>query len=67
MIKRYCDVCGKEVERNYVAQRLRQEMGRVVVEVMVAIDGIWNKGEICLGCLTDVLVHGSEEEAELHS
>lgn len=58
MIKHYCDVCGKELDRNYVSDRLIRTMGKVKTEVMVSIDGAWNHGDICLVCLMNVLTAG---------
>ncbi|MBC8488486.1 MAG: hypothetical protein H8D45_20860 [Bacteroidetes bacterium] len=57
MIKYYCDVCGQELTRNYVGNRLRSNYNNVSVEVMVAIGNVWNEGELCGTCLKDVIVN----------
>jgi len=55
MIKHFCDVCKKEVERNFVNQRFKQTSlirgTRVGVEIIVGIDDVWNAGDICDACL----------------
>lgn len=58
VIKHFCDVCGMVIERNFVSDRLVRRKGRVSVEVMVTIDNVANKGDICLPCLLDVLNSG---------
>jgi len=60
MIKYYCDVCGKELTRDYVEDRLVRELDRVKVEVTVAIDGTWNKGDICGDCLIKAISKGKD-------
>lgn len=62
MIKRICDICKKEIERNCVGQRYLPCLGKVSCEVMVAIEGTWNDGEICLDCLKKVLMQGKEKK-----
>jgi len=60
MIIYSCDVCKKTVEREYVSNRLIRNKGRVTIEVMVAVDETWNKGDVCLDCLLDVMNNGTE-------
>ena len=60
MIKRFCDICGKETERNYVEQKYSPTKGQVQCEVRVATKGGWDKGDICLACVKDVLTYGEE-------
>ena len=54
MIRRYCDVCGEEVKRSYVSDRLlkwfdgKNKMG---VEIILGLNGTWNDGEFCLNCI----------------
>lgn len=63
MIRRFCDACGAEVEKNYVMDRLiatktfRQEAKQVEVKVecIVTIDGTTNKGEMCRDCVIDTV------------
>lgn len=69
MIKRYCDVCGKEVQRSVTSERYRpsaQKQGvRMDCEIMVAIEGTWNAGDLCLSCLKDIVANGQEKESPL--
>ena len=67
-VKRFCDVCGKKMDRNYVGNRYEPAMvgkdgktgPRVELEIKVAIAGIWNNGEICLDCIKWVVNEGEE-------
>lgn len=62
-IKRYCDACGSEVQRNYVADRLKGDSHtsgpegsiRVMVELTLGINGTWNRGEFCGMCALDAV------------
>ena len=65
MIKTFCDVCEKEIDRNWVTQRLVRYFAiphkvSVEVEIIVKIDGVWNDGAICEGCLMTAIVEGEE-------
>ncbi len=61
MIKRYCDVCKEETDRNYVTNRLVVQKNKAAkAEVVVAINGAWNAGEICHSCLMLILTEGVE-------
>lgn len=60
MIKYFCDMCGKEVKRNYISERFHPKKGNFKVEVMVAFDNTWNDGIICKDCLWDILKTGKE-------
>lgn len=59
MYKMFCDCCGKEISHNFVGNRLKIKeiinKTDVEAEVMIAINGIWNGGHICPGCLAKVL------------
>jgi hypothetical protein len=57
-----CDVCGTDLTRNYVSERLRAKLGIVDVEVTVGIRGTWNSGEICRSCLAKVVAEGKEKK-----
>lgn len=72
MTKHFCDLCGAELKRNYVSDRhtptLKIEPGsfdgkrvRVTAQVAVAVDGVWNEGDIFLHCLLRVLKEGEEK------
>lgn len=58
MIKHFCDICEKEVQRNYSSARYRVKMGNAEVEILVAINGVYNSGVICLKCLLEVVNSG---------
>jgi len=69
MIRRFCDACGDEIERNYVSERLtgikkfRRDGSILAVQVEVTVgtgllspDGpTWNKGDLCIGCVIDTV------------
>jgi len=70
MYKQFCDVCEKEIKRNYVGNRLKKKKiinrtntepnaagckTKIEIEVMVAVNGMWNEGTICEDCLMKVL------------
>ncbi len=64
MIKYYCDVCGNEIKRNYVTERLKRKLEinekKIVAQISIAIDGIWNMGDLCYSCLMKVMSEGKE-------
>ena len=65
MIRRYCDRCGNQITRNAVSQRIKRELydapGRIYgVEVMVAVNRVWNHGDLCEGCVVEVVNKGTE-------
>lgn len=62
MVRYYCDRCGKQIARNYVADRLRgtiRNQGKLddhplTFEVIAGIGaGNANGGHVCLRCLAD--------------
>jgi hypothetical protein len=50
MIRIFCDICGKEIT-NYKTTRAMGKYERLTVEVIHAIDGVWNGGHACVDCL----------------
>lgn len=62
-VKRYCDICEAELERNYVGDRLKGQTfmsgphrgTHIGVEVMLQVDGTWNAGELCGDCAMEAL------------
>jgi hypothetical protein len=60
MIREYCDMCDDEVKHNFVDKRLKRTLKRASIEVLVAMDGTWNKGHICRDCLLDVITKGKD-------
>lgn len=69
MIRRYCDACGREVERSVSKDRFRPstQVGGTVIdcEIMVAINGTWNAGDLCVECLKQTIEKGQERESPL--
>ncbi len=57
MIRRFCDHCGNEMVDSEAA-RLVRKLDRFTVEVMVATDDTWNKGELCHPCVVKVVTEG---------
>ena len=61
MIKVFCDVCKNEIRRNVVHERyrpakyFRDALTNVQAEVVVTIEKVANKGDLCLPCLISVL------------
>jgi hypothetical protein len=53
MTKRYCAGCGKEIT-DLPTGRLTGRIGRIAVEVMVAVDNTWNSGQACEDCIRAV-------------
>lgn len=58
MIKRFCDNCEAELDRNCVSERVFMSKGDFRVQIMVAKNQCWNAGELCLKCLLDLLKNG---------
>jgi hypothetical protein len=63
MIKEYCDVCKKEIKRNYISERFCAELGDMEIEIIVAYQHTWNNGHICKSCLLDVVNKGKENKS----
>ena len=60
MIRKYCDCCGEEiVEESAACHRIKGKSTRnrtpVEVEVHVAMNGTWNRGEICRACVVSIV------------
>ena len=57
--KWFCDCCGNEIFRNYIGDRVNttvQVAGtKVLVEVILGIDKVWNSGDICIECTREAL------------
>ena len=55
MTKYYCDCCGEEIKKSCTTHRYKKKKkignADVEVEVVVAINGAWNRGDICEKCL----------------
>jgi len=51
MYKVFCDICGKDIT-NYAGSMATGKHGRLTVEIMIAIDGMWNGGHACEACIS---------------
>ena len=65
MIKRFCDMCGVEVHRNYVSDRYEPSFEQFKVEIMVYKGGTNNSGEMCLNCIKKIVAEGIERERHI--
>ena len=46
----FCDVCEKEMPEGE-SNRLKVKAGKINIEVMHALNGLWNGGHICHDCI----------------
>ena len=66
MTKYFCDGCGKELDwdNNVVAHRCKRQLQingtKFQVEALVATDGCWNNGHLCVECLLRVINEGHQ-------
>ena len=70
MIRRYCDLCGNEIEEgeafdggkhrnanNRLATTVQGPSGhKMQLEVTTGLDGCWNRGDFCKSCILDALL-----------
>jgi hypothetical protein len=56
MNKIFCDVCGTEIPKG--SDHLVRELGRFKAMVTVALNGMWNDGDVCEGCTLKILNEG---------
>ena len=62
MLKMFCDLCEKEIKRNYVSNRLRLKYRKMVLEVVVGKEYSVNAGQLCKKCLLTIIEKGEENE-----
>jgi hypothetical protein len=69
VIKRYCDGCNQEITRNYVIEQfnpsIRLNDTLVTLEVTIAINDLWNAGDLCLDCLKQCIRTGVEKKSDV--
>lgn len=60
MTRDYCDSCDNEIPKgqNCVGSRIQLELGRVRIEIMVAVDNTWNNGHVCEDCIKKAVAQG---------
>ena len=59
-IKRFCDMCDGQIERNYVSQRLKIKRREFVAEIMIHRGATCNQGELCRKCVMEIITEGKE-------
>lgn len=52
MIRVFCDICGRDIT-DYTSSRATANLGKLKIEVITAINGVWNGGHVCLDCIRD--------------
>lgn len=59
MIKRYCDICGDELDP-LESRRLKRKLGRLEIEITHTFDGVTNSGDICHACIAKAVAKGND-------
>jgi hypothetical protein len=66
MIRRFCDACNGEIQQTANRSLFHktfspetQRSTKVVVDVMVSINGTTNGGEICVPCIQETIIEGN--------
>jgi DNA-directed RNA polymerase subunit RPC12/RpoP len=59
MTKYFCDVCGKSAKGDH-GNRIIRQLGKVTIEVMVALNRTWNAGIVCEKCVLKAVNKGKE-------
>ena len=59
-IKMYCDLCEKEVKRNFVHNRWKIHapitgQNDAVIEIMAGTGGMINHGILCQSCIAEII------------
>jgi hypothetical protein len=63
MIRRFCDGCGSELTDQRTGRIIREAvlgLHTVRVEVIVAVDGTWNAGDVCRLCVVTAVCEGED-------
>jgi hypothetical protein len=58
----FCDGCGREIARGEPGaglNRVQTHLNRITVELMVAVDNVWNGGNVCLECQKKCVSEGN--------
>jgi len=60
VIRRYCDSCGEEIDRDAVTNRIKKRWSprhrpSILVEVTAGTNGVWNEGDLCVVCVMQAL------------
>ena len=59
-VRYFCDQCGNELQPSDHG-RIRRGHKRVWVEVMIAVDRVWNAGNVCHACTVHAVANGRPE------
>lgn len=59
-IKIYCDACGGEIPADHARDKFKRLKGRVGVEIMTTIDGVFDGGHVCRPCLLSIVNTGAD-------
>lgn len=62
MMKCFCDVCGKEMQRNAAVDRIKRRKANVTVEVLVSYKDVPNTGDVCEPCIISIVSNGAGVE-----
>lgn len=57
MIKYFCNKCGRELKKGD-HDRVRRKLGSFKVEIMIAVNDVWNAGELCHKCIIKIVNEG---------
>lgn len=60
-IKYFCDACGGEIPKDQTGRVVRK-LERITVEVLVAVDGVWNDGNVCKDCIVLAVANGKDKQ-----
>lgn len=60
MIKVFCDACGNEIAATRARDKFKRLQGRVGVEILLTVDGVFEGGNVCRPCLLKVVNEGDD-------
>jgi hypothetical protein len=56
-------MCGEQLARNYVSQRLKLKRREFIAEIMITKGSTCNAGELCRHCVMEILTDGKEHKS----
>lgn len=60
MIKVYCDACENQIPTNLARDRFKRLQGRVGVEILATVNGVFEGGNVCRPCLLKIANEGQD-------
>lgn len=60
MIRFYCDICSTRIEEPKTQVVIKSE--RLTLSITRALDGKWNSGQVCVGCIREAVAEGEPNE-----